>query len=190
MPAQPETAPVETLDPVDHSVEQWRAEWPELDVSAMEVFGRVHRVFLHYRAHIAKVFEAHGLNAPAFGVLAALYRSGAPYRLPVGVLADQTLVSTGGMTQRLDRLEVAGLIRRERTDQDRRIVNAVLTAAGLECARAAARVHFEHESRMLHLLSPKERAELATALRLLERSVRSTAAFAPTVDAQEHACCA
>ncbi len=176
MSAQPESAPVEGLDPVDHSVAQWHAEWPELDVSAMEVFGRVHRVFLHYRAHIAKVFEAHGLNAAAFGVLAALYRSGAPYRLQVGVLADQTLVSTGGMTQRLDRLEAAGLISRERTDPDRRVVHAALTEAGLKCVRAAARVHFEQESRMLHLLSPGQQAELATTLRLLERSVRSTTA--------------
>lgn len=160
-----------SADPVDHSVEQWAEQWPELDVSAMQVLARVHRVFQRYHAQISKVFDDQGLNPAAFAVLAALYRSGAPHRLKVSELADQTLVSTGGMTQRLDRLEALGLITRERDGADRRAVFAQLTDAGRERARTAAIAHFEHENRMLALLDPGQRAELARALRLLEESL-------------------
>jgi DNA-binding MarR family transcriptional regulator len=162
---------VDRVDPVDLSVEQWSAQWPELDVSPMQVLGRVHRVFQRYNTQIARVFEAHGINPAAFAVLAALYRSGPPYRLKVSQLADQTLVSTGGMTQRLDRLEQLGLIVRERDHSDRRAVFARLTEQGRERARAAAIAHFENENRMLALLDCDQRAQLAETLRLLEASL-------------------
>jgi len=159
------------VDPVDHSVEQWATEWPDLDVSPMQVLARVHRVFNRYHAQIARVFDDQGLNPAAFAVLAALFRSGPPYRLKVSELADQTLVSTGGMTQRLDRLEASGLIRRERDRVDRRAVFAQLTEEGRRRARAAAVAHFEHENRMLALLDTSQREQLAQALRLLEESL-------------------
>lgn len=162
---------LDPVDPVDLSVEQWSAQWPELDVSPMQVLGRVHRVFQRYNAQIARVFEAHGINPAAFAVLAALYRSGPPYRLKVSQLADQTLVSTGGMTQRLDRLEQLGLIVRERDGSDRRAVFARLTDQGRERARAAAIAHFENENRMLALLDRDQREQLAAILRLLEASL-------------------
>lgn len=165
------TAAVEAPDAVDHSIAQWAAEWPELDVSAMQVLARIHRIFLRYNAQITRVFEAQGINPAAFAVLAALYRSGPPYRLKVTELADQTLVSTGGMTQRLDRLEALGLIERERDVADRRAVFARLTEAGRERARVAALAHFSNENRMLSGLDPQQRADLAEALRLLERSL-------------------
>jgi DNA-binding MarR family transcriptional regulator len=162
-------------DRVDLSVAQWAEQWPELDVSAMEVFGRLHRIFHLYEAEIARVFHEHGVNAAAFGVLAALYRSGPPYRLQVGDLAELTLVSTGGMTQRLDRLERLGLVVRERDRGDRRVVHATLTDAGHECAREVAEAHFTNERRLLHLLDPDQRGRLADILRLLERSVTTAA---------------
>lgn len=165
------TTAVEELDPVDQSIAQWAAEWPELDVSAMQVLARVHRIFLRYNAQITRVFEAQGINPAAFAVIAALYRSGPPYRLKVTELADQTLVSTGGMTQRLDRLESLGLIVRERDVADRRAVFARLTDAGQERAREAALAHFSNENRMLARLDQQQRADLADALRLLEESV-------------------
>lgn len=158
-------------DQVDLSVTQWAEAWPELDVSAMEVFGRIHRVFLLYRKHIDAIFDEQGINSASFGVLAALFRSGSPYRLRVSTLADQTPVSTGGMTQRLDRLENQQLIVRERDAVDRRVVYARLTEIGVVCAQRSAQAHFAHETRMLHLLSPSQRAGLADSLRLLELSV-------------------
>lgn len=164
------------VDPVDHSVEQWAALWPELDVSPMQVLGRVHRVFQRYHAQIARIFEQQGLNPASFAVLAALYRSGPPFRLTVGELAEQTLVSTGGMTQRLDRMEAAGLITRERDRADRRAVYAQLTDEGRRRARTAALAHFEHENRMLALLDPGQRDQLAQALRLLEESLAAAEA--------------
>lgn len=164
------TAPLPP-DPVDVTLAQWASGSPDLDVSAMEVFGRLHRIFLLYRAELAKVFAEHGINAASFGALAALYRAGPPYSLCVSDLAAQTLVSTGGMTQRLDRLEGLGLITRRRDASDRRIVHAELTEVGQECSREAAEAHFANEARMLHLLGPADRERLADLLRLLERSV-------------------
>lgn len=163
-------------DPVGISIRQWGELWPELDVSAMDVLGRVHRVFLHYQARINQVFEREGISASSFGVLAALYRIGPPHRLQVTELASRTMISTGGMTQRLDRLEGLGLIERMRDDADRRAVHARLTESGIACARRVARAHFENERQMLHLLDPEGRHDLATGLRLLERSILSSTA--------------
>lgn len=173
------TAEAAVVDAVDESIAQWAAQWPELDVSAMQVLARVHRIFLRYNAQITRVFEAEGINPAAFAVLAALYRSGPPYRLKVTELADQTLVSTGGMTQRLDRLESLGLIVRERDVADRRAVFARLTEAGRARARSAALAHFSHEARMLAGLDPRQREELADCLRLLEQSVVAAEQTAP-----------
>ncbi|MGH3948062.1 MAG: MarR family winged helix-turn-helix transcriptional regulator [Pseudonocardiaceae bacterium] len=160
-------------DQVDLSIEQWAAHWPELDVSALNVFGRVHRIFQMYQAQISRVFSDHGINTASFAVLAALCRTGAPYRLSVGALAEQTLVSTGGMTMRLDRLEQAGLITRERDHDDRRVVYAQLTTTGLGHARRVAEAHFGNESRLLHLLGHSEREQLAQLLRTLEKSIET-----------------
>jgi DNA-binding MarR family transcriptional regulator len=163
------TAPA--LDQVDRSLVQWMEFQPELDVSAMDVFGRVHRIYLRYRTQLAKVFNEFGINSASFGVLAALYRSGPPFRLSVSTLAHETLVSSGGMTMRLDRLEEAELITRERSSDDRRAVYAQLTAAGQDCAQRAAEAHFRNESKMLHLLDHGERERLTALLRVLEQSI-------------------
>lgn len=159
------------IDQVDRSLSQWMAFQPELDVSAMDVFGRVHRIYLRYRTELAKVFNEFDINAASFGVLAALYRSGPPFRLSVSTLAHETLVSSGGMTMRLDRLEEAELITRERSCDDRRAVYAQLTAAGQDCAQRAAEAHFRNESKLLHLLDKAEHKQLTALLRLLEQSI-------------------
>ncbi len=159
------------LDAVDLMLEQWRRERPDVDTSALAVFGRLHRTFSRYQAQITRVFDEFGLNMSAFSVLAALRRLGAPYRCTAGELADANLVTTGGTTQRVDKLELAGLVRRERDPEDRRMVYVELTDEGLALIEAVSAVHFANEAQMLSALTPTERAQLARLLSRLERSL-------------------
>ncbi|GAA4471266.1 MarR family transcriptional regulator [Rhodococcus olei] len=158
-------------DAVDDILAQWARECPDLDVSPLAVLGRLHRTYLRYQSAIGHVFDRHDINMASFDVLSALRRSGKPYRMTSGQLAESSLVTTGGITLRIDRLEKAGLVRRERDADDRRIVYAELTDAGLDLIDTVARDHFANEVRMLAGLSETERAELAVLLRRLEESI-------------------
>lgn len=169
-------------DAVDDIVSQWNRQWPELDVSALHVFGRLHRTYLRYQSSLTSVFEEHGINMASFDVLAALRRSGPPYRMTSGQLAESSLVTTGGITLRVDRLEKQGLVVRERDPEDRRVVYARLTDEGLRVIDAAAEAHFDNESRMLANLSPDKRKQLARLLLELEHSVVTS----ETADLEEH----
>ena len=158
-------------DPVDAIVEQWRHERPDLDPSPIALFGRVHRVYLRYQAVLNKTFARHGLNSASFDVLAALRRSGAPYRKTGTQLANGSLLSSAGVTFRLDRLEEAGLIERQRDHDDRRVVYSALTDTGLEVIDRTIEAHLEAEAALLTGLTAKERQQLATLLSKLEQSI-------------------
>ncbi|WP_051461452.1 MarR family winged helix-turn-helix transcriptional regulator [Tomitella biformata] len=158
-------------DAVDDIVDQWAAQRPDIDVSPLQVFGRLHRVYLRYHSALNVLFDAHNINMASFDVLAALRRSGAPYRMTAGQLASTSLVTTGGITLRVDRLEKAGLVIRERDAEDRRIVYTQLTPEGLKVIDAVAGAHFTNESKLLAGLNQGESAELARLLSLLERSI-------------------
>ena len=158
-------------DPVDVIIAQWEREMPDLDVSALAVFGRLHRSYARYADLLGEIFDKHGINMASFDVLAALRRSGPPYRRTAGELAGIGLITTGGLTLRLDRLEQAGLVIRERDAADRRVVYAQLTEAGLELTNRVAREHFANELDMLSGLSKSERAQVADLLAKLERSL-------------------
>ncbi|MER5279738.1 MarR family transcriptional regulator [Streptomyces sp. NPDC002809] len=160
-------------DAVDLILEQWKRELPALDASPMEVLGRLHRSFLRYQGLLSDLFECFDLNMASFDVLAALRRSGPPYRQTAGQLADIALVTTGGITLRLDRLEKAGLVTRERDTTDRRIVYARLTERGTEIADVVAVAHFANEERMLAELSATDRRSLSLLLGKLERSLET-----------------
>lgn len=165
--------PHQSRDTVDVLLAQWEREIPDQDFSAFAVFGRLHRGYLRYAALIGEVFERHDINMAQFDVLTALRRSGAPYRRTAGELATIGLITTGGLTLRLDRLEKAGLITRERDADDRRVVYAQLTEVGLKLINDVAREHFTNELRMLAGLSGSERAQLAGLLSKLERSLEA-----------------
>lgn len=159
-------------DAVDEIISQWAQVRPELDVSAMEVFGRLHRSFLFYRLGIADCFSEAGTNEPGFDVLAALRRSGPQQRLSAGELARRTLVTTGGLTLRVRRLEQEGYVRRERDPGDNRMVHVQLTDTGRELVDRAADAHFDNMNRMLERLTSDERATLAQLLGRLYESVQ------------------
>jgi DNA-binding MarR family transcriptional regulator len=174
--------PESNRDAVDGIISQWARSRPELDVSALEVFGRLHRSFLLYRTGIAALFTEVGSTEPGFDVLAALRRSGPDRRLSAGELARQTLVTTGGLTLRVKRLEREGLVRRERDPEDNRIVYVELTDAGAELVDRAADVHFSNLTRMLEKLTADERHDLA---RLLSRLYDSLEAATPGLEPSE-----
>lgn len=161
----------QVTDDVDRFVQQWRDQRPDLDPSPIALFGRVHRVYLRYQAVISKGFEEYGLNPASFDVLAALRRSGEPYRMSGIELASESLLSSAGITFRLDRLEQAGLIQRIRDTDDRRVVYSQLTPKGLEIIDEAIATHLDHEHALLEGISDKEAAQLAALLQKLEDSI-------------------
>lgn len=163
-------------DAVAAMLEQWQREFPEVDATALGVFGRLHRSFNRYQAQLNAFFETYDLTVPAFGVLAALRRAGAPYRRTVSELADANLLTSGGITQRVDKLEAAGLALRVRDPDDRRIVHIQLTDQGLALAEEIIGAHFAHEADMLADLTDPERTELAGLLARLESSLDRAAA--------------
>ncbi|MBB3085504.1 MarR family winged helix-turn-helix transcriptional regulator [Geodermatophilus sabuli] len=172
-----------TRDVVDDIIGQWARVRPKLDVSAMEVFGRLHRSFLLYRLGIAEGFAEAGTNEPGFDVLAALRRAGPEHRLSAGELARRTLVTTGGLTLRVRRLEREGYVRRERDPEDNRMVYVELTDSGRELVDRVADAHFENMNRMLGKLTSDERTSLAHLLGRLYESLQETApGLGPGID--------
>lgn len=159
------------VDAVEEILDQWAQEMPDLDPSALAVFGRLHRSYLRYQAQIAAVFEEHGISTSAFDVLAALRRSGPPYRQTMRDLGRVTLVTAGGLSQRVDRLETSGHVRRERDEEDGRVVHIQLTDVGLALIERVSRAHFANEKQMLAGLGENQQRQLARLLRLLERSL-------------------
>lgn len=163
-------------DEVDQILREWRRERPDLDPSPIALFGRVHRIYLRYQAVLNRTFERHDLNSASFDVLASLRRGGSPYRKTGTQLAAGSLLSSAGVTFRLDRLEQAGLIERQRDLDDRRVVHCALTKKGLERIDRTIEDHLVAEDELLHGLTEKEREQLAKLLTKLERSITSAEA--------------
>jgi len=154
-------------DEVDRLVTAWRQLRPDLDVSPLEVLSRVSRLARHLDRTRRHAFAAHALAHWEFDVLAALRRSGAPYRLSPGALLSRTLVTSGTMTNRIDRLAARGLVHREPDPHDRRGVLVVLTEDGLTRVDSAFSDLLDHERRLLQDLTQRQRDTLAGMLRTL-----------------------
>lgn len=152
-------------DAVDLILEQWARERPDLDCSPMGVIGRISQ--LQREVHLAQraTFARHGLDAPSFDVLAALRRAGPPYQLTPTDLMRTALVTSGAITQRLDRLEERGLITRGRSDTDGRAVVVTLTDAGRGALDDALPDHLATEQALLAGLSAADRDQLTGLLR-------------------------
>jgi DNA-binding MarR family transcriptional regulator len=161
------SAGTSVTDEVDELVAAWQAERPDLDVRPMQVLSRVSRLARHLDRERRAAFAAHGLESWGFDVLSALRRQGAPYELSPGALLRATLVTSGTMTNRIDRLEEAGLVRRRPDTQDKRGVLVTLTAAGAARADAALADLLEAEQALLAGLPENSRHTLAGLLRIL-----------------------
>ncbi|WP_230421719.1 MarR family winged helix-turn-helix transcriptional regulator [Catenulispora pinistramenti] len=156
-----------TSAPADHVAAiqaEWRRERPDLDVSPQAVIGRLHRLAARLTAELRVVYERFGLGEGEFDVLAALRRAGAPFERAPGELAAHTMVTTGAMTKRIDRLERAGLVSRRRTEEDGRGRMVALTEAGRRLIDEAFAAHMRNEHRLLGLLAGEERQALEKLL--------------------------
>ncbi|TCM47699.1 MarR family winged helix-turn-helix transcriptional regulator [Kribbella sp. VKM Ac-2568] len=154
-------------DEVDRLIEAWRRERPDLDVAPMEVLSRVSRLARHLDRARSQAFETHGLESWEFDVLAALRRAGKPYQLSPGRLLKETLVTSGTMTNRVDRLAARGLVERLPDPADRRGVLVQLTDAGRDSVDAAMADLLAHERRLLGSISERDQAKIARVLREL-----------------------
>jgi DNA-binding MarR family transcriptional regulator len=155
------------MDEIDRIVAEWNRERPDLDVSPTHTLQRITRLSLLQAASFARVFAPYGVSFGEYLVLAALYRSGSPYRMSPTQLFNAVILSSGAMTNRLDRLETLGLVRREPDPTDRRGRLVALTDRGRELIAAAAVDHLANEERLLGALDAGEREQLAGLLRKL-----------------------
>ena len=154
-------------DEIDRIVSQWNQERPDVDVSPTHVLQRITRLSLLQEVSFAQVFARHGLTWGEYLVLAALRRSGPPYQMNPTTLYGSVILSSGGMTKRLDRLERAGLVERLPDPTDRRGRLVALTDRGRDVVDAAMVDHLANEERLLGVLSASERSEVSDLLRKL-----------------------
>jgi DNA-binding MarR family transcriptional regulator len=160
--------PVPVLrDEVDELVAAWRAQRPDLDVEPLQVLSRISRLARHLDIARRGAFADHGLESWEFDVLSALRRQGPPFQLTPGALLRATLVTSGTMTNRIDRLAAAGLVRREPDPRDKRGVLVILTGRGQERVDAALAHLLRRERALLAGLDTAERDHLAELMRIL-----------------------
>ena len=157
----------EARDHVDRLQAQWAAELPDLNTEPMTILGRAYRLSNLVRPSIEETFASFGLDRGEFDVISTLRRSGSPYRLTPTDLYTLLMISSGGLTHRLDRLQKAGLIVRERSASDGRSSVVGLTEKGIALAETAIRADMTSEAQYLAGLSKEDRAALAALLRKL-----------------------
>ncbi|NNN01748.1 MAG: MarR family transcriptional regulator [Acidimicrobiaceae bacterium] len=155
----------ETTDHVARIQEEWRRERPDLDVSPQGVIGRLHRLGAHLTEELLVVYRRHGLGEGEFDVLAALRRAGKPFERAPGELAQFTMVTTGAMSKRIDRLEKAGLVQRRPSTVDGRGRIVGLTTAGIRLIDSAFTDHMRNEHQLIEGLTPDQIVALEDLLR-------------------------
>jgi DNA-binding MarR family transcriptional regulator len=155
---------MEQPDHVARIQAEWRRERPDVDVTPQGVIGRLHRLADRLTEELCLVYGRHGLGEGEFDVLCALRRAGEPYERAPGELAAHTMVTTGAMTKRIDRLERAGLVTRRRADDDQRGRIVALTRPGRELIDRAFTDHMRNERRLLDLLTDDEAETLERLL--------------------------
>ncbi len=154
-------------DEVDRLVDAWQHERPDLDSSPMQVLSRVTRLARHLDLARREAFEAHGLETWEFDVLTALRRAGAPYQLSPGRLLRETMVTSGTMTNRVDRMATKALVVRMPDHDDKRGVLVRLTPDGLSRVDAALEGLLDQERQLLDGLTTSQRESLAAMLRIV-----------------------
>jgi DNA-binding MarR family transcriptional regulator len=154
-------------DHIDRIVAQWNRERPDLDVAALALFGRFLRITQLVDSTLTRAMRNRGLQRGWFDLLAALRRAGSPYELNPTQLMAATMLSSGGVTKRLDSMEAAGLLERRPDPTDRRGTIVKLTRRGRALVDHALEEHVVNEERLLEGLSPNQRKTLDGLLRTL-----------------------
>lgn len=152
-------------DGVDRILEQWARERPELDTEAMGIFGRIYRIARASGDAMEATYGRFGITRADFDVLATLRRSGEPFALTPSALTGALMLTSGGITGRVDRLERAGLVARSPSPTDRRALLVTLTPAGREVVDRAVVAGLETQRSLLAALPPARRRELDGLLR-------------------------
>ncbi|MEV7541506.1 MULTISPECIES: MarR family transcriptional regulator [unclassified Streptomyces] len=158
-----DTAP----DAVDAITDQWYEVRPDLDTTPMAVFGRIYRISKAMGDAVERAYNRHGVSRGEFDVIATLRRSGSPYTLSPRELSATLMLTTGGMTGRLDKLEKAGLLTRSPDPHDRRGLQVTLTERGLALVDEAVSAGIEVNRAGLADFSPEEVEALGGLLRKL-----------------------
>ncbi|NUS13111.1 MAG: MarR family transcriptional regulator [Streptomyces sp.] len=165
--AASEDGPREAADAVDAITGQWAAERPELDTLAMSVYGRVYRIARVMGDRMEAEYQKYGIGRGEFDVLGTLRRSGAPYTLSPRELSATLMLTTGGMTGRLDKLERAGLLERSPDPNDRRGLRVSLTQRGAEVVDQALVAGLAVQQSAVAVLGKDDAETLAALLRRL-----------------------
>ncbi|MEF9385398.1 MarR family winged helix-turn-helix transcriptional regulator [Ralstonia pseudosolanacearum] len=153
------------MDRAARAVEQWNRERPDLDVNSMLLLGRLgEAAVVIARERLNPLFAEYGLQPGEFDVLATLRRSGAPYALTPTALYDAAMMSSGGMTNRIDRLQQAGWVERRPNPEDGRGTLVALTKAGFALIDQAVGAHVENQRAVLSVLTDAEQRQLAKLL--------------------------
>ena len=154
-------------DPVDRQLKQWRQERPDLDTSGLAIINRISMLSKLIRSRTRKALQPLNLELWEFEVLSALRRQGEPYELPPSVLAKMSILTTGAMTNRVDRLEERSLVERKPDPKDRRGLYVFLTQKGADLIDRAIEVRAEEDANIVSCLKQRERVELGHLLRAL-----------------------
>ncbi len=160
-----------TADEVDTILDDWRRQRPDLDPSPMGVFGRIARLAARQRADLTLMLVDFDLTPASFDVLANLRRSDPPHCKTPTALASSSMMSTGGMTFRIDKLEESGLVARQHSPDDRRVVEVSLTSRGKAVIDEVIEVHLDRERSLLAAMSAKQTDDLSRLLALAELSI-------------------
>ena len=151
-------------DRVGAGMQRWRREFPDIDCSGKAIVGRLLHLNEVFLAAINQTLAGHGLKYPAFAVLATLRVQGAPYHMSPKALLDTLILTSGGLSNILRRLEQSGYIRRMADQNDGRGVIVELTERGRVVVEPAMRAHADTERRLVAALGAPEQARLAGAL--------------------------
>ena len=167
MPGELATSPEE--DRVDRVIDAWRRERPDIDVSSIAVLTRALLIGRHLQKTRDRALRELGTDTPTLEVLATLRRAGAPYRLRTSEIEAATSVTAGAISQRLDRLEARGFVRRRRDDGDKRVIHVSLTKSGRKLIDDVVAGLMAREERLLAPFDERDRQMLE---RLLTRWLR------------------
>lgn len=154
-------------DSIDRVEQAWRQERPDIDVSSIGIISRLWRVGRHLERERKDRLAQLGTDRVTLDVLAMLRRSGPPYRRTAGELTHSSLITSGGVSQRLDKLERAGLVTRHIHPDDRRRIEVQLTPEGMRLVDDVLADLMEHESALLDVLPETDKKQLRHALKIL-----------------------
>lgn len=160
------------MDDLDKIQAQWRKQRPDLNTDPMALIGRLLRVSHFMSQEMAKTFALYGLNGASFDVLATLLRAGPPHALSPNELLQTMMITSGTMTNRIDRLEKAGLVERVSSSEDKRSVSITLTRKGKTLTDDMMQAHVDKQRDLVSKLKPAEQKQLNLLLKKYLQAVR------------------